>query len=61
MSENLWRKPAVPTFLVRVEVIRESDGYSVSCRTLPGAASQGDTLEEAMSSLREALVGVLES
>ena len=35
-------------------------GYSVICAALPGCASQGDSLEEAMENIREAMVGWLE-
>jgi predicted RNase H-like HicB family nuclease len=35
---------------------REEDGgYSVSCPSLPGCHSQGDTLDEALANIREAI------
>jgi predicted RNase H-like HicB family nuclease len=38
----------------------EEDGsYSVHCPALPGCSSQGDTLEEALTNIREAILGVL--
>ncbi len=38
----------------------EEDGsYSVHCPALPGCSSQGDTLEEALSNIQEAILGVL--
>ncbi len=39
----------------------EDGGYSVSVPALPGAISQGDTLEEARENIREAALGILES
>ena len=39
----------------------EEGGYSVTVPALPGAISQGDTLEEARENIREAVLGVLES
>ncbi|MDP3878940.1 MAG: type II toxin-antitoxin system HicB family antitoxin [Dehalococcoidales bacterium] len=37
----------------------EDGGYSVHCPALPGCSSQGDTLDEALSNIREAILGVL--
>jgi len=37
----------------------EDGGYSVQCPALPGCSSQGDTLEEALSNIKEAIRGVL--
>jgi predicted RNase H-like HicB family nuclease len=37
-------------------VLRQSDeGYSVSCPGLPGCWSQGDTEEEALANIQEAI------
>ncbi len=47
---------------VAVTVILEPEedgGYSVHCPALPGCSSQGDTLEEALANIREAISGVL--
>jgi predicted RNase H-like HicB family nuclease len=35
-------------------------GYSVVCPTLPGCVSQGDSLEEALANIREAILLCLE-
>lgn len=46
----------------RVTVILEPEedgGYSVHCPALPGCSSQGDTLEEALDNIREAILGIL--
>lgn len=33
----------------------EDGGYSVHCSALPGCSSQGDSLEEALDNIREAI------
>ncbi len=43
-----------------VALIRTEEGYSVSCPGLPGCWSQGDTEEEALSNIREAIREYLE-
>lgn len=37
----------------------EDGGYSVHCPALPGCSSQGNTLEEALDNIKEAILGVL--
>ena len=37
----------------------EDGGYSVHCPSLPGCSSQGDTPEEALANIQEAISGVL--
>lgn len=39
----------------------EEGGYIVSCPALPGCHSQGDTIDEALDNIKEAIVGCLES
>jgi len=39
----------------------EVGGYSASCPALPGCVSQGETLDEALANIREAIEGILES
>ena len=39
----------------------EEGGYIVSCPALPGCHSQGDSTEEALRNIKEAIVGCLES
>ena len=38
----------------------EEGGYSVQCLELPGAISQGDTKEDALTNIKEAIGLVLE-
>jgi len=44
-------------------ILREepSDGFSAQCVELPGAISQGETREEALRNIREAIEGYLEA
>ena len=44
-----------------IALIRESDGVSAIVMNLPGAGSCGNTEEEALSNVREAISGVIES
>jgi len=37
----------------------ENIGYSIHCPALPGCVSQGDSREEAMANIREAIEGIL--
>ena len=37
----------------------ETIGYSVHCPALPGCVNQGDSREEAMTNIREAIEGIL--
>ncbi len=39
----------------------EEGGYIVSCPALPGCHSQGDSMEEALENIKEAIAGCLES
>lgn len=47
-----WRR-------AHVLLTKEDDGICAVVLNLPGCASQGDTLEEAMANVKEALHGVL--
>lgn len=38
----------------------ETGGYVVSCPSLPGCYSQGDTVEEALDNIKEAILLCLE-
>jgi predicted RNase H-like HicB family nuclease len=47
-------------FKVLIEPDEEVGGYVVSCPTLPGCYTQGDTIEEALQNIREAILLCLE-
>ena len=38
----------------------EDGGYNVSCPALPGCHSQGDTMEEALENIKDAIQGCME-
>ncbi len=48
-------------FKVILEMDEEVGGYIVSCPSLPGCFSQGDTIEEALENIKEAIQACLES
>ncbi|MCZ7358324.1 MAG: type II toxin-antitoxin system HicB family antitoxin [Candidatus Methanoperedens sp.] len=48
-------------FKVVVEKDEEVGGYVISCLSLPGCFSQGDTIEEALENIKEAIQACLES
>ncbi len=47
-------------FKVLIEPDDEVGGYVVTCPSLPGCYSQGDSVEEALSNIREAIELCLE-
>ncbi len=56
---NLNLKDKKLTFTV---ILREEEkGYSVQCIELPGCISQGETREEALKNITEAIIGYLEA
>jgi predicted RNase H-like HicB family nuclease len=48
-------------FKVFVEEDKEDGGYVIECPALPGCASQGDTVEEAVENIKEAIRGWLKA
>ena len=46
---------------VVIEEDEEVGGYVVSCPSLPGCFSQGDSIEEALENIKEAIQACLES
>lgn len=48
-------------FKVIIEEDKEDGGYVVECPALPGCASQGDTVEEALENIKEAIRGWLKA
>jgi predicted RNase H-like HicB family nuclease len=47
-------------FTVLLEPDEETGGYVVSCPALPGCYSQGDTIDEALENIKEAILLCLE-
>ena len=47
-------------YSVRLHPDTEDGGYWVECPSLPGCASQGDTIEEALAMISDAIEGYLE-
>lgn len=41
--------------LYQVMLLKSEEGYSVSCPSLPGCCSQGETEEEAIENIRDAI------
>lgn len=48
------------TYKVVIEPCKKESGYVVSCPALPGCHSQGETIEEALKNIKEAIEGCLE-
>jgi len=49
---------------MKFKVVLEEDeegGYVVECPALPGCVSEGDTIEEALENIKEAIKGCLEA
>lgn len=51
--------PSMAAFTVVLEQQPEG-GYTVQCVEVPGAISQGETVEEALTNIRDAIHGVIE-
>ena len=47
-------------FKVILEPDEEAGGYVISCLALPGCYSQGDTIDEALENIKEAILLCLE-
>jgi predicted RNase H-like HicB family nuclease len=47
-------------FKVLLEPDEETGGYVVSCPSLPGCYTQGDTIDEALENIKEAILLCLE-
>jgi len=45
----------------KVELVKSEEGYAVSCPELPGCWSQGESEEEALLNIREAISEYLAS
>jgi len=47
-------------FQVIIQEDSEDGGYNVSCPALPGCHSQGETIEEALANIKDAICGCVE-
>jgi predicted RNase H-like HicB family nuclease len=47
-------------FKIMLEPDEESGGYVVTCPSIPGCYSQGDTIDEAIANIKEAILLCLE-
>ena len=47
-------------FKIMLEPDEESGGYVISCPSLPGCYSQGETIDEAIANIKEAILLCLE-
>lgn len=48
-------------FTVILTPDHEDGGYTAECPAIPGCVSEGETMEQAISNIREAIEGCLES
>lgn len=48
-------------FKIILEEDKEVGGYIASCPSLPGCFSQGDTMEESIENIKEAMQACIES
>jgi predicted RNase H-like HicB family nuclease len=48
-------------FTVLLTPDRTAGGYVAECPTIPGCISEGDTVEDALANIKEAIEGCLES
>jgi len=47
-------------FQVIIQKDHEDGGYNISCPALPGCHSQGETIEEALENIKDAIIGCVE-
>jgi len=59
-SVILLKEGIMAKFLVYLEVAEEG-GYIVSCPQLPGCVTQGETVEEALAMIKDAIQGYITS
>ena len=59
-SVIILNKRIMAKFLVYLEVAEEG-GYIVSCPQLPGCVTQGETVEEALAMIKDAIQGYIAS
>lgn len=58
----MYNLPEIPVHMKYTVVLEPQDegGFTVQCVELPGAISQGETREEALANIREAIELILE-
>ena len=59
-NDLAMNSPLKAQTLVVALIEEDEGGYSVIALNLPGAASQGETKEEALANIRDAAIGCLE-
>jgi predicted RNase H-like HicB family nuclease len=59
-GQLLFRKVQEFRVSYRIRLLQSDEGWSVSCLDLPGCHSQGDSREEALANIREAITLWLE-
>ena len=50
-----WLNQGAGTMTYRIRLLETEEGWSVSCLDLPGCHSQGNTREDPLSNIREAI------
>jgi len=54
-DKSTYQGTEADPMLYQVMLLKSEEGYSVSCPSLPGCCSQGETEEEAIENIREAI------
>jgi len=57
LNKKIILSPAGLKFSIILENDKENGGYIVRCPAIKGCWSQGDTKEEALENIKEAIVG----
>jgi predicted RNase H-like HicB family nuclease len=57
----VWRGEVSMSYKVSVVIEKDEDGYYAYCPELEGCQSQGDSLDEALQNIREAIELYLET
>lgn len=56
------RSKGVKRLVFNIRVVKGEDGYFIAyCKEIPGCATQGKTVKEALDNVAEALLGCLEA
>jgi len=54
-AKSLAYNPGMKSLILPIIIESDSDGYFVSCPALQGCYSQGDTYEEALENIKDAI------